>query len=228
MHHIVHWTPADESPELQADSIHIWKIDLEQPIGELEQLLSPDEIEKKQRLVSSPLRRRYVVARAGTRYILGGYLDMPGDRVLFDYGHKGKPTLRNPGANIQFNLSHSGEMALLVVSTSAIGVDLEQLMHRPSLLQLAQRVFSPTIQKELAGLSGDSLTQAFFHHWTAMESCAKCRGVGIFGPMEERCHCHTEHITPQPGWIGCVAAETPLPKADSWSSYRLNLSALIE
>jgi 4'-phosphopantetheinyl transferase len=228
MHSIVHWTPSNEPPELQPDSIHIWRIDLDHPPGSLDQLLSPDEIERAERLIRKPLRQHYTVARGGMRYILGGYLGVPGDELSFDYGAEGKPTLREGGSDLQFNLSHCGEMALLALSTQNIGIDLEQLQQRPNLQQIAERMLPQEIQQKLSGLDGDALTQTFFRYWTAMESCAKCRGVGIFGRSGERGDCHIKHITPEPGWIACVATETPLSEAESWSSYRLNLPVLIK
>ncbi len=228
MQPIVHWTPSNESPSLQADSIHIWRIDLGQPADSLTRLLSTDETEKAQRLISQTLRQRYTVARAGMRHILGCYLGIPGDKLQFGYGTEGKPTLQNCGANIQFNLSHCGEMALLALSTSTIGIDLEKLQQRPNLMHIAQRLFPQTVQQELAWLHGEDLTQEFFHHWTALESCAKCHGVGIFGHSVDRGNCHTRHFTPEPGWVACVATESPLPTTDSWMSYQLNFPVLIK
>jgi 4'-phosphopantetheinyl transferase len=162
------------------------------------------------------------------RYILGSYLDVPGDELKFNYGAEGKPALQEGESDLQFNLSHCGEMALLALSTQNIGIDLEQLRQRPNLQQIAERMFPQEIQQELSELDGDALTQTFFHHWTALEACAKCRGVGIFKQSDGWRDCHTMHITPEAGWIACVAAETPLPAVESCGSYRLNLPVLIK
>ncbi len=223
MYPIVHWTQTDESLELKPDSIHIWQIDLEQPLDKLEPLLSTDEMVRAERFIRPPLRQRYIAARGAMRHILGRYLRLSGDELRFDYSAQGKPTLQNPGATLQFNLSHCQKMALLALSTQPIGIDLEQLQQRSNLLQIAERVFPQRVQQELSNLSGEELTQMFLHHWTELESCAKCRGDGIFSSSGEPVSCYTMHLTPAPGWIACIAAATALPAAESWDHYKFIL-----
>ncbi len=62
------------------------------------------------------------------RRVLSLYCDDPPERLVFATGPKGKPALerrQNP-RDIRFNLSHSGEAAVLVVAAGREGgVDIE-------------------------------------------------------------------------------------------------------
>jgi 4'-phosphopantetheinyl transferase len=60
--------------------------------------------------------------------LLGHYLGEPPDALGFGYRDKGKPYLATPpGAPLRFDVSHSGDLALLAFARDReLGVELEQ------------------------------------------------------------------------------------------------------
>lgn len=86
----------------------------------------------------------------------------------------GKPYFsQNPG--LEFNLSHSGSLALCALDRRPVGVDIQVVKQwRPG---LPGRVCSP---EELAWLEGErELWSAFTTLWAMKESRVKCTGRGI-------------------------------------------------
>ncbi|VAX07366.1 hypothetical protein MNBD_GAMMA26-2639 [hydrothermal vent metagenome] len=222
MHHIKNWSiPTALSPP-EPQQLHLWQIDLATGSRDLHTLLSTDEQERAQRYLSDQDRNRFIRTRSAVRTILGNYLAVPPQDLEFVYGLHGKPFICFPASVLAFNLSHTGNLALLAVSReTAIGIDLEQLREKPNTLAIANRVFAPPIQEELAGYKGDQLTQAFFHYWTALEARTKALGNGIFS---NRCGTRDaaleiQHFSPGEGLIAAIAMEQT-PPFDAWETYQ--------
>lgn len=78
-----------------------------------------------------------------------------------------------------FNLSHSGDKVVLLVSDRPSGIDIEQIA--PWSEAVAKRVFTPREQEWLKSQSG---TDAFYRLWTAKESIMKALGLGFRLPPE--------------------------------------------
>ena len=97
---------------LHRDMIHIWQVFVPHFKGRLEELktiLSRDERLKAERFFFEKDRALFVVAHGMLRKLVGGYLDILPDHVLFDKGPNGKPEivgLSRP-APLWFNISHS-------------------------------------------------------------------------------------------------------------------------
>jgi 4'-phosphopantetheinyl transferase len=147
-------------------------------------LLSDDERARQRSFVSPELRRRFGAARAGLRTLLGRHLDLDPRRLAFSANEFGKPRLAGDG-QIQFNLSHCEERAVLAISdTAEVGIDLE--CERPiEHVDLAKRYFHPN---EVAAVtaSRDEAEQrrAFFLVWTLKEAVVKALGTGLSTPLD--------------------------------------------
>lgn len=91
-----------------------------------------------------------------------------------------KPMLDAPlSASFQFNLSHSGNLALCAVDAAPLGVDVETAAH-PS-LRIADRQFTPG---ETAWLRAQpDPEQAFRRIWVLKESYLKALGCGLTMPL---------------------------------------------
>lgn len=216
MHAIESWSAPPDLLEPPEETIHLWRIELDGPTEDFLLLLSPDERERAQRFNSQQVRDGFIRARGAMRSILGRYLGTPAETLRFNYGERGKPYLREPFANINFNLSHAKNLALLAVAPAPVGIDLEQVRERGDLAGIAARMFPQSIQQDMAGLQGDALIRTFFQHWTYLESCSKCRGSGLFGPREGEERFYATHFTPEPGWISCLASTEPLSDISDW------------
>jgi 4'-phosphopantetheinyl transferase len=200
---------AESQEPLTAVEIEVWCLDLDQPVGALAGLLSPDETERAGRYGRELERNRFVYARGAVRTILGEHLGVPGAQLEFAPGSKGKPSLHHPCPGFEFNLTHCEGMALLALSQDCpVGVDLEYVRSRPAQMKIARRLFTRSVQDELASLPTDQLAAAFTRSWTEYEARAKCLGAGIFSTVTRNEEISTCHFTPQPGWIACVAGLT--------------------
>jgi 4'-phosphopantetheinyl transferase len=110
--------------------------------------------------------------------LLGAYSGLPPTALRFQYGPQGKPFLE--GSDVQFNLSHSGNLALFAFARSrALGVDLEATDRAVEGDALAARFFSPAENAELAALPPEVRQAAFFACWTRKEAYIKATGLGL-------------------------------------------------
>lgn len=99
----------------------------------------------------------------------------------FTYGKSGKPYLKeNP---FYFNLSHSGEYVVCVVSEQEIGVDIQE--HRGGNTErIAKRYFAPREIQVLEECQAVERTQCFFDMWAGKEAFGKYTGNGIAESLE--------------------------------------------
>jgi 4'-phosphopantetheinyl transferase len=143
---------------------------------------TPAEAERAARFSFDHLGRRYLRSHAALRAILRKYTGMPLDFATAEHG---KPYL--PAApQLQFNLSHSHEMALVAVAQGfEVGVDVEWFRPLPQCMAIAERFFPPLEAAALADLALAEREQEFFRRWTGIEAKLKARGVGLFGAGAE-------------------------------------------
>jgi 4'-phosphopantetheinyl transferase len=168
----------------------VWQVPLDRPPAEVDRawaLLAADERQRAARSVFERDRVRYVLARAGLRRILGGWLSVEPADVRFTYAPAGKPALdprvlSSPPP--QFNLAHSHDLALVAVTPEApIGVDLEYARAVDDLARLADRFFAPGEAAQLLALPAAEQPAAFYRCWTRKEAYLKARGDGISGGL---------------------------------------------
>jgi len=88
----------------------------------------------------------------------------------------GKPSLKNH-PELHFNLSHSGDIAVLTVSDTECGVDVECTNRPHEAMGVANRFFS---RNEYAAMMlSANPNEAFCRLWTLRESYVKMRGKGF-------------------------------------------------
>lgn len=180
------WLPASAPPPvLDPSSVHVWRICLEVPDAEQAEraaVLSPDEMARAARFHFERDRRRWVAARGAVRAILAGYLGRSAPSLTFRIGPHGKPALDGPPAadGLEFNLSHSGSLALCAVARGrAVGVDVEAIRPDFATGNIARRFFSRAEVAALEALPPAARVEAFFACWTRKEAYIKARGTGV-------------------------------------------------
>lgn len=102
------------------------------------------------------------------------------------YGEKGKPYWVN--VPLHFNLSHSGDYVLCVISENEVGADLEEIRaDRTSMGGIVHRFFSEEEKKCFETISEPmERVQYFYKLWTRKEAFGKLSGEGIFaGKLSE-------------------------------------------
>jgi phosphopantetheinyl transferase len=158
--------------------IWLWRTDVEAFAA---QVLSASERAAAARFRFPRDRARATSSRAGLRWLLGGYLGLPPERLVFAVGGEGKPRLAGVGA-VSFNLSHSGIYAAAVVSRDReVGIDLERIRPDAASRDIAARFFTG---EERAWLKATPGVEAFFRLWTAKEAVLKAMGTGLSTPLE--------------------------------------------
>ena len=97
--------------------------------------------------------------------------------VAFVDGAHGKPFLSpEHRSNLQFNLSHSEDLAVLAVAQGLeLGVDVERL--RPISEGVAQRFFSRAEYNALKKFPPEWSTRGFYECWTGKEAFIKAHGA---------------------------------------------------
>ncbi len=173
-----------------AHEAHIWQI----PLG-VESLLARASLDdascldaaerrRAQRFDDGVARHRFVFAHAAMRTILARYCDCAPSELRFAQ-NQGKPRLEECGT-LEFNLSRSGEIALLAVSSGvSVGVDIEEI--RPiDAPRLATRHFSSAefarLHRHAAGSAAH--LREFFATWTRKEALLKLEGSGLIDQLD--------------------------------------------
>jgi 4'-phosphopantetheinyl transferase len=172
------------APRLAPGEVHVWSValdrhDADDPV--LAATLAPEETVRAARLRFARDRRRFVIAHAATRAILGAYLGAAPQAVAIAADRRGKPRLdpaRHPRAP-RFNLAHSEDLALVAVSAREVGVDVEAERRSLDAEALVRRYFSPAENESYFTLPPEARRAAFVAAWTAKEAYLKGCGDGL-------------------------------------------------
>ena len=188
-----------------AGELHLWKAGLDREDWPPADALPAPDRERAAQMRRPPTRRRWVAARWALRSVLGRYLDEEPAAVELGLGPRGKPILAEPHDALQFNLSHSGELALVAVARGlSVGVDVERIAPRRDVLALARRALGPAEAKKLAEIAPQERSVAFHAAWARREAIAKCLGVGLGAPLPKAAVAVSE-LDAEPGFAAAVA-----------------------
>jgi len=162
--------------------------------------------------VALPADDRRGAARRALVAILADYLGDSGPAdaaaVELSVGENGKPRLADAPERLSFNLSHSGDLALVAVAPGggAVGVDIERLRPRRNLVRLAGRWLPAADAAAVAGVGGAERESVFYAAWTRHEARVKCTGAGLSGPAPGP-EVIARQLEIDPGYAAAVAAE---------------------
>jgi 4'-phosphopantetheinyl transferase len=169
----------------RAGALDLWVIDLARPISESDRrMLNAEETAKADRIIVEPKRRQSYRARAELRRILALYLDADPRELCFVYGEHGKPALASSSrAPLCFNLSHSGDVALVGVIFERpelqIGVDVEHARPGREFASIAESFFAADEVAVFRRLPLAEQPAAFYRAWTRKEAYLKAIGTGL-------------------------------------------------
>jgi 4'-phosphopantetheinyl transferase len=183
------WPVMTEPPPLGLGDVQIWKVDITPTPTEIPVLrarLSEEERARADRFVFDRHRFRFIRARAALRALLGRQLDRPPADVALSAAPGGKPFLAETTSSLYFNVSHSGDLALVALTrVGEIGVDLESVRPHPDdWVILARRYFASEEVAALERYSASERVQAFFRVWTRKEAIVKLLGDGLRMPLD--------------------------------------------
>jgi len=171
---------------LNENEVHIWLNYLnvhEARIKHLYPLLSDVERERSERFKFYKHRKAFIASHGFLHSVLAYYIDCDADEIEFTQGEFGKPSLiqqQNPH-NIQFNLSHSNNIAMLAVCKQhSLGIDVEYAERKTDWAGISKRFFTKNEQQQLFSLKEDEQKKAFFQIWTRKEAHMKVTAKGLY------------------------------------------------
>jgi 4'-phosphopantetheinyl transferase len=174
------WRAPPQGLELPAAGCHVWRLAIGSvPTPAALAVLDESERARAARFVFERDRVRFQAAHVGLRHILARYLGGAPAGLAFAEGLHGRPLLAGaPAGTLEFNLSHSGELALVAVARQGpLGVDVEALRPVPEWRELAERYFTPAECAAIAAATDPQL--AFLRCWARKEAALKSTGIGL-------------------------------------------------
>lgn len=190
MSKVPEWPAGRDRQILQSTEVHVWLAQLylrRDELASLRSTLSPDELSRAANFRFDEHRERFVAAHGILRDILGRYIRANPQDIEFDYSSYGKPSLKNSSAEtlIRFNLSHSGNLALIAVASGfEVGVDLEQIKPERATFEITERYFARGEAEALRALPLSQQCSAFFQCWARKEAYIKALGGGLQIPLD--------------------------------------------
>ena len=180
-----------------ADLADVWLVGEDVPDPGLELLyavLDPAERHRADAAMTAPDRRRFVVAHAAVRHIVGRRLGVPAERLRWSIGPRGKPELRGTGEELRVNLSHSGGLCMVAVTDSRpVGVDIQSLVADATATALGRRYF-PAAEARLVQAAPSPVggpAALFARLWARKEAVVKAAGtrlaLGLAVPVHGAC-----------------------------------------
>ena len=168
---------------LSPSRIDIWEYPLLTIWDGAREILNSNEIDRADRFYFERHRRRFTVARSMMRLILAHYLKEKASQLTFRENKYGKPEIKHP-SQIEFNLSHSQDLALLVVGKNhPVGIDLEFFSGR-SYLGIGDQLFSEAENNALKKTPLYLRSLSFFTIWAQKEAFIKACGLGLSYPTK--------------------------------------------
>jgi 4'-phosphopantetheinyl transferase len=185
------WSSFPNDLKLPEKQNHVWLASLDDVgpfLDAMTDCLSQVERDRAARFKFLADQRRYLIAHAALRSVLGMYLSVHPAAIELDSSLLGKPRLAPDlaGSKIEFNLSHSSDIALIAVARGMeVGVDVERVREDFAFEPIAQRFFTPREVTVLGDLPPELRREAFYKCWTSKEALMKGKGLGISGPLDE-------------------------------------------
>jgi len=216
------WMSPPAAVQLSGKEVHIWRASLAQDqvsVGQLRQILAPEERKKAERYYRSSDRRQSIVARGILRLIISRYLGFPAAALKFTDNSHGRPSLSEElnQVGLDFNLSHSGDLVLYAFTCGrSVGIDIEVVREEFATLEIAEEFFSPDEIVALRSVPEELRAFAFFNCWTRKESYVKALGEGLSHPL----HCFSVSLRPDEK-AALLGVDGDADEPERWKMYAL-------
>lgn len=203
------------------DEVHIWQIDLTLPQPPAwAASLDAAEQARAARFATAALQLAFRRAHGALRAVLAHYTGRAPAALAFVQGPYGKPALAS--GELQFNLTHSGTLALLAVAPphAPIGIDIESLeQRRIDVATLFDMACHDSEKAALLALSGEAQRHAFMALWTRKEAYLKALGLGLQADLHTVAFSHD-------GQTGHWSVARPAARSDTpWQVRTLETTA---
>ncbi|MDH6593493.1 4'-phosphopantetheinyl transferase [Variovorax sp. TBS-050B] len=174
----VRWPESTLPPGIE---VHRLDLDTAAEDASARRWLAPAECARADRFARTADRVRFTAARAALRRLLAERIGCAPADVPIAVGPHGKPFLDLGGDAPSFNVSHSGDHALIAIGdperVDAVGIDIEQRrgdIDAEAVLAIAFTAHECRAVREAA----DPL-RALYDRWAAKEAVLKAIGTGV-------------------------------------------------
>lgn len=167
---------------------HLWFIPMDDNFDKenAKNLLAQDEIARCNRFRFARDKEKYIFFHSALRIILSKYSSLESKNIEFIYNKFQKPSLRKNDAKLNFNFSHSEDLAICaVIAGYSIGADIEQLQRGINIDSVANIFFSEEEKTILGNTQDENKIFAFYSLWTGKEAYGKAIGSGITFPLHQ-------------------------------------------
>jgi 4'-phosphopantetheinyl transferase len=214
------WASGPLCPQLAVGAVHVWRADLNEVAEDLENLLCTEERARAERMVDERNGELWRRSHGLLRALLGRYVQREPSSLRFSTGEHGKPALADDTSpTVDFNMSHSGQLALYAFSDAgAVGVDVEVARRPTDEVAIAARVLGASEAARLRALDPETRRREFLRAWTRYEAELKCLGIGIGGTdrVIERIRPWVADLEPGAGAAGAVATARSARELRCW------------
>jgi 4'-phosphopantetheinyl transferase len=221
------WNLVSDLPPLEADEVHLWRIDLADAAGlagRYTSLLSVSEQADANRRRVGQVRDHFILGRACSRVLIGSALGMSSSKINIVKGIHGKPEIPAiDGHGISFNLAHSKDTLLIALRRQgSVGVDVEYFDRSIDIMEVALANFTENESNSLAAIADpQARLTAFYSYWTRKEAVGKADGRGLLVPLAsfdvsvESMNSHPVHVKDSPDQEGKLYFVSDLDLGDT-------------
>jgi 4'-phosphopantetheinyl transferase len=209
-------------------------------LGDLPDALPPNILteEEEARARAAPVRRGFIAGRWLLRAVLAALTGTEPRSLALRSGAHGKLFLSGfESLAAAFNLSHSGELAALVLMRDRrVGIDIEATRPLTDAELLARRILGPRERRLFAAAAEVGRTAVLLEAWTRKEAVLKAMGTGISGGLssievltgvgdpvvlragEPPASWSVRTVPMPPGYHGAFAVEGATPHLKTWQA----------
>jgi 4'-phosphopantetheinyl transferase len=175
------WNNFSNNSFKPGEDVDIWHINIPSFINHISKfkiLLNDDEMDRAQRYRQEKDRNRFLIARGTLRIILSKYLRLPSNAIQIAIGKNKKPFVHSSDAiSLHYNTTHSGDLILIAISRTALGIDIEKINSDFAYADILQSNFTDNEIRFMN--SGKNQPNHFYTLWTRKEALVKATGKGM-------------------------------------------------
>lgn len=165
--------------------LELYILNINEIVSEQQCLEWLHKVSKKQRNRIEEFRfikdvKRSLYGEILVRHLICQKLHLKSGNIIIERNLYGKPYLKGC-PTFKFNLSHSGDWVVCLISHCEVGVDIEKIASAN--LRIAERFFKRIEYEALLEEPKNEWQKKFCHIWTAKESYIKYIGKGLSVPL---------------------------------------------
>jgi len=156
--------------------IKVFLPDYEGIVEDLSLFLDSSEIDRAKRFYKKKDEDSFIICRGLLKIVLSRCIKSDISKIKIDYHNNKKPYLPSHPL-LFFNVSHSKEYALIALSNSPIGVDIEHINENYDFINSLSYIFNTSEVSYIENAIDKKF--AFYSLWTRKEAFVKALGKGI-------------------------------------------------